>query len=268
MLTSLFFIQLALMGALAGFMAGLLGVGGGLIIVPTLAILLEYHKINQLYVQHLAVGTSLFVMVFTSASSIWAHQRKGAIDWRIVRIMTIPLMLGALFGSLLAKWVPGYVLKWFFVVYAYSVAFQMLLNPRLTPHCRLPRASSLWGVSGLIGVISSLVGIGGGTLNVPFLSWCAIPLPRAIATSAALGWPVAFIGGLGYLAASWYESDLPVGSVGFVYLPAALILIVAAVTMAPQGARLAHSVPVSLLRKAFAVLMGFIATTMAVDLLN
>ena len=213
-------------------------------------------------VQHLALGTSLAVMVFTSFASVRAHHARGAVDWSIVKRMAPAMIVGMLVGSQIAGWIPSHDLKWFFVVYAYVIALQMLADKKPQGGRPLPGPLGLWSSGGVIGVISSFVGIGGGSMSVPFMSWCNVPMPRAIATSAALGWPIAVAGAVGYVISGWHAPDLPPGAVGFVYLPALLWMVPASMLMAPVGARLTHRLPVQLLRRIFACFLVFMALRM------
>ncbi|AXK39094.1 sulfite exporter TauE/SafE family protein [Crenobacter cavernae] len=262
------FFGLVAFGAIAGFLAGLLGVGGGLVIVPVMVWFLSSAKLGGDHVQHLAVGTSLAVMVFTSFSSVLAHHRRGAVDWSIVRGMAPGIVLGTFAGSQIAGLIPSDSLKWFFVVYAYAIAAQMFFNAKPTAHRAMPGRLGQLGASGVIGVVSSFVGIGGGSMSVPFMSWCNVPIHRAIATSAALGWPIAVSGAVGYLASGWNVSGLPWGAAGFVYLPAMATLMVLTVLLAPAGASAAHKLPVAKLKKAFALLMAVMASQMLASLLR
>ncbi|TCP13674.1 putative membrane protein YfcA [Crenobacter luteus] len=262
------FLGLVAFGALAGFLAGLLGVGGGLVIVPVMVWFLGSAHLGGEHVQHLAVGTSLAVMVFTSFSSVMAHHRKGAVDWGIVRGMAPGVVLGTFAGSQIAGLLPSDGLKWFFVVYAYAIALQMFFNAKPAGQRAMPGRLGQLSAAGLIGTISSFVGIGGGSMSVPFMSWCNVPIHRAIATSAALGWPIAVSGALGYLAGGWQANGLPWGSAGFVYLPAMATLMALTVLLAPLGAAAAHKLPVAKLKKAFALLMVVTATEMLLSLLR
>lgn len=259
-------LPLAGIGVVAGFLAGLLGVGGGLIIVPAMVWVLEAAGVTH-QVQHLALGTSLAVMVFTSFASVRAHHARGAVDWSIVKRMAPAMIVGMLVGSQIAGWIPSHDLKWFFVVYAYVIALQMLADKKPQGGRPLPGPLGLWSSGGVIGVISSFVGIGGGSMSVPFMSWCNIPLKRAIATSAALGWPIAFSGALGYMASGWGRGDLPAYTVGFVYLPAVATLCLITMATAPMGARLAHRLPVAKLKKLFALLMAVMASQLLIKAL-
>lgn len=260
-------LPLAGIGVVAGFLAGLLGVGGGLIIVPAMVWVLEAAGVTH-QVQHLALGTSLAVMVFTSFASVRAHHARGAVDWSIVKRMAPAMIVGMLVGSQIAGWIPSHDLKWFFVVYAYVIALQMLADKKPQGGRPLPGPLGLWSSGGVIGVISSFVGIGGGSMSVPFMSWCNVPMPRAIATSAALGWPIALSGTLGYMLSGWGRSGLPAYSAGFVYLPAVATLCLITMRTAPIGARLAHRLPVAKLKKAFAGVMILTATQLLWKLLH
>ncbi len=196
-------------GVVAGFLAGLLGVGGGLVIVPVVVGVLDAAALGGNHVQHLAVGTSLAVMVFTSFASVRAHHKKGAVNWAIVRGMAPAMMLGTFAGSLLAGWIPSNALRWFFVIYAYAIGAQMFFGATPTASREMPGFAGQSAAGGVIGMVSSWVGIGGGSMSVPFMGWCNVPMHSAIATSAALGWPIAVSGALGYLTAGWQTPGLP-----------------------------------------------------------
>ncbi|QDQ26940.1 sulfite exporter TauE/SafE family protein [Chitinimonas arctica] len=255
-------------GATAGVLAGLLGVGGGLIIVPALVALFEINQIGTSHVLQIALGTSLASIVFTSISSLRAHHGRGAVQWSTVRGMAGGLVLGTFAGSWLAARLPSIGLKWFFVVFAYLVAAQMLFGYKPKPTRQLPGSAGLSGVGGLIGGISSFVGIGGGSLSVPFMSWCNVPMQMAVGTSAALGLPIAVAGLAGYALNGIGVPGLPSGSMGFVYLPALLGIALASVVTAPFGAALAHRLPVATLKKCFAALLLLIASRMLFGLLS
>ncbi|MEW5790120.1 MAG: sulfite exporter TauE/SafE family protein [Pseudomonadota bacterium] len=251
----------------AGFLAGLLGVGGGLVIVPVLSFLFAAQGFAAGQIMHLALGTSLASIVFTSIASLRAHHRHGAVDWRAWGGLAPGIVVGTLLGTVLAAGLPTRPLVLIFVVFEFYVATQMLLGFRPRPERRLPGRAGLTAAGGVIGGVSSLVGIGGGTLSVPFLSWCNVPLHRAIGTSAALGLPIAVAGALGYGLNGMAAERLPAYSLGFVYLPALAGLVLGSVLTAPLGARLAHRLPVSALKKGFAVLLYTLAVRMAFSLL-
>lgn len=250
------------LGLVVGFVAGLLGVGGGLIIVPVLIMLLHTHGQAVGMEPQLALGTSLATILFTSLSSVRAHHRRGAVEWPLVRRIAPGIVLGTLAGAALAARMPATVLKIFFVVFLFYAAIQMWLDFKPAPHRGLPGRIGTSLAGGVIGVVSSWVGIGGGTLSVPFMLWHNVPLHRAIATSAAIGFPIAFAGAAGYVLGGWTASDLPAGSLGFVYLPALAGIVLGSVLTAPLGARTAHRLPVRPLKRVFALLLFTLALRM------
>jgi uncharacterized membrane protein YfcA len=250
------------LGLVVGFVAGLLGVGGGLIIVPVLIMLLHTHGQAVGMEPQLALGTSLATILFTSLSSVRAHHRRGAVEWPLVRCIAPGIVLGTLAGAALAARMPATVLKIFFVVFLFYAAIQMWLDFKPAPQRGLPGRIGTSLAGGVIGVVSSWVGIGGGTLSVPFMLWHNVPLHRAIATSAAIGFPIAFAGAAGYVLGGWTASGLPAGSLGFVYLPALAGIVLGSVLTAPLGARTAHRLPVRPLKRVFALLLFTLALRM------
>ncbi len=249
-------------GGVAGVLAGLLGVGGGVVIVPMLVALFTTQHFAPASILHLAVGTSLASIVFTSISSLRAHHRRGAVDWQVVRRVTPGILAGTLAGSFVAAQLSGRLLKGFFVVFLYLIAIQLLLDARPKPSRQLPGATGMFGAGTVIGGVSSLVGIGGGSMSVPFLVWCNVSLPNAIGTSAAIGLPIALAGAVGYAASGLGTGALPAYSLGFVHLPALAGVAVVSVLTAPFGARLAHALPVSHIKKTFALLLAVMGTRM------
>lgn len=254
------------LGAFAGILAGLLGVGGGLVIVPVLTFIFTALHMPDGHILHLALGTSLASIMFTSVSSLRAHHLRGAVDWLVVRRISLGIMAGTFGGSWIAAQLSTRFLKGFFVVFLYYVATQMLLNIKPKPHRQLPGLPAMFGVGGVIGCVSSLVGIGGGSLSVPFLTWCNVAIHRAIGTSAAIGFPIALAGAAGYVI-NGLSAPLPPYSLGFVYLPALAGIAAASVATAPLGAKLAHSLPIDKLKKIFALLLIVMGTKMMVSLL-
>lgn len=250
------------LGLVVGFVAGLLGVGGGLIIVPVLIMLLHTHGQAVGMEPQLALGTSLATILFTSLSSVRAHHRRGAVEWPLVWRIAPGIVFGTLAGAALAARMPATVLKIFFVVFLFYAAIQMWLDFKPAPHRGLPGRIGTSLAGGVIGVVSSWVGIGGGTLSVPFMLWHNVPLHRAIATSAAIGFPIAFAGAAGYVLGGWTASGLPAGSLGFVYLPALAGIVLGSVLTAPLGARTAHRLPVRPLKRVFALLLFTLALRM------
>jgi len=253
-------------GAVAGILAGLLGIGGGLVIVPMLVFAFTHQGISPQVIMHLALGTSMASIVFTSVSSFLAHHRRGAVHWDVVKRIVIGILVGTFLGSCLAARLSTGFLKGFFVLFLYYVAVQMLLDKKPKPSRSLPGSIGMFAVGNLIGAVSSLVGIGGGTLSVPFMIWCNIPVHHAIGTSAAIGFPIAIAGTIGYLVNGIQAAHLPAYSMGFLYLPALIGIVIASVLTAPLGVRIAHALPVQQLKKVFAVILLVVATRMAVGL--
>ncbi|WP_305043585.1 sulfite exporter TauE/SafE family protein [Geoalkalibacter sp.] len=247
-------------GAFAGVLAGLLGVGGGIVIVPLLTFAFTALHMPADYILHLALGTSLASIVFTSISSLRAHHARGAVHWPVVRGISLGILTGTFFGSWVAAQLSSRFLGGFFVVFLYFVAVQMFFNIRPKPSRTLPGAPGMFGVGNVIGGVSSLVGIGGGSLSVPFLAWCNLPMHHAVGTSAAIGFPIAVAGAAGYILNGLAVTELPGASLGFVYLPALVGIALASVCTAPLGARLAHSLPVGRLKKIFAIFLTLMGT--------
>lgn len=254
-------------GAVAGVLAGLLGVGGGLVIVPALVFVFHQQGLPADWVPHLALGTSLASIVFTSLSSCRAHHRAQNVDWGVVRHISPGIVLGTLCGSLLAAQLSPVFLKVFFVVFATLVSIQMGFGLRPPARGALPGWPGMGLAGGVIGAVSSWVGIGGGSLSVPFLSWCQVPLKRAIGTSSAIGLPIALAGAVGYVLAGWGKPGLPAASLGLVYLPALAGIVLTSVLCAPLGAYWALKAPVAALKRGFALLLLLGAIKMASSLL-
>lgn len=252
----------ALVGIVAGVLAGLLGIGGGLVIVPILAYLFGRQGVPQEIIMHLALGTSMATIIFTSISSFWAHHQRGAVSWTVVRRIVWGILLGSFLGPVIVAELSSNFLKIFFALFLYGVGGQLLLNRRPQPSRQLPGRVGMFGVGNVIGLISSLVGIGGGTLSVSFMLWCNVAIQRAIGTSAAIGLPIAVAGTLGYVLNGWHNSLLPAHSFGFVYLPALVGIASVTVLTAPLGARLAHNLPVVRLKRLFGLLLLLVATKM------
>lgn len=243
------------LGLVVGFFAGLLGVGGGGIMVPILTMLFVSQGFAADHLVHMALGTSMASIVVTSLSSMRSHQQHGAVLWPVVSKMAAGILLGTFSISFFASNLPSMFLAIFFSVFMTYIAIQMFLNIKPKPSRTLPGRLGLSLAGFGIGGISALVAIGGGSLTVPFLTWCNIKIQHAIGTSAAIGFPIALAGGLGYLLSGWNEVGLPENSLGFVYWPAVLLISVVSVVTAPLGAKLAHRLPVGILKKIFAVIL-------------
>lgn len=251
-----------LTGAIAGFFAGLLGVGGGVIVVPILTVLFTSQGFPAREVLHLALGTSMATILFTSMSSLRAHHAHKAVLWPVVRDLTPGILLGTLLGAQLAGRISSQALSIFFVSFMILVAIQMIANLRPKPSRSLPGRGGLGLTGALIGGVASLAAMGGGALTVPYLIWCNVRPHWAIGTSAAVGLPIAIGGTLGYIWNGWGHADLPTGSLGFVYLPALGIILLASVLTAQLGAKLAHRLPIKILKRIFAGLLLVLSTKM------
>ncbi|SHN72128.1 sulfite exporter TauE/SafE family protein [Desulfovibrio litoralis] len=249
-------------GAFAGILAGLFGVGGGIVIVPLVSMVLVSQGVTPDHIMHIAIGTSLASIMFTSISSFMSHHKRGAVLWSLVFTIAPGILIGTLLGSYIASYLSPTFLKTFFAIFLLYVATQMLLNFKPKGERTLPKMIGTSLIGGLIGVVSSLVGIGGGTLSVPFMLWCNIPMPKAVGTSAAIGFPIAVSGALGYVLTGLSVSDLPPYSFGYVYIPALLGLVATSMLTAPIGVKLAHSLPVPKLKKMFSILLYIMAIKM------
>jgi len=241
-------------GLLAGTAAGLLGVGGGLVVVPALTFLFAAWGLEPGLAVHSAVGTSLATIVVTGAASVRAHHRHGAVLWPRVLRLGPAVAVGAVAGALLAHRMPGAALRAAVGVFELVVAVRMAFADFTPPGGREREGGVLWGLP--IGAVSALVGIGGGTLTVPYLAARGVPLHRAVGTGSALGVPIALAGGAALVFAGWGEAGLPAPRLGYVYLPAFVAVAVASALSAPLGARLAHRLPADRLRRVFAVVVG------------
>ncbi len=255
------------LGLAAGFMAGLLGVGGGLLMVPVLTWAFLEQGFSTTYNIHLALGTSLGVIVITSISSMKAHHAHGAVDWRVFRHILPGIVLGTLAGAWLAAFFSDRGLKVFFTCFLFYVATQMLMGFRPKAARALPGWTGMATAGGVIGMVSSWVGIGGGTLTVPFLTWCNVRMQTAIGTSSAIGLPIAVSGAIGYMLSGRGLAGLPDWSLGFVYLPALATIAAGSWLTAPFGARKTHSWPVATLKRVFAGLLYLLGVRMAYSLL-
>ena len=251
------------LGAFTGFFAGMLGIGGGLVMVPALTLMFAAQsQFPAAEILHMALGTSMATIIFTAVASLKTHHQHGAVLWKVFKAITPGILLGTAAGTLLAAAVPTRPLAVFFTFFVCFVALQMATNIKPKPSRDLPGALGTAAVGLGIGAISSLVAIGGGALTVPFLTWCNVRLQQAIGTSAAVGLPIAVGGTLGYIFNGWRVTDLPAGSLGFVYLPALVVLVAASTLTAPYGARLAHQLPVATLKRLFAGILILLAAKM------
>ena len=257
--TLLFYLTL---GLFAGVMAGLLGVGGGLIIVPTLAWIFHHQQVDDAIVMHLAIGTSLATIVVTSISSVRAHHRRGAVLWPIFWRLTPGIVVGAWLGAAIADALPSAVLSKVFAVFVLTVAAQMGFGAKPAPHRELPGTTGMLTAGGVIGAVSAIVGIGGGSLTVPFLTWCNTAIRQAVATSSACGLPIALAGALGFVVTGLNATGRPDWSLGYVYGPALVGITLTSMLSAPLGAKLAHTLPTEMLKKVFAAFLTLVGVKM------
>jgi len=249
-------------GTVIGFFAGLLGIGGGMTLVPILAALFAAQQMAPEHVMHLALGTAMAGVLFTGSASVREHHKLGSVDWIVVRRLAPPMATGTLLSSLASGWLPQQTLALAFAVIVTGAATQIWIGRKPGPGRTLPGPAGLWGVGLVIGVICGLVSAGGAFLSMPFMLWCGVPVRLAIGTGAALGVPVAGLGTLGFVVSGWSAAGLPAGSLGFVLLPALAVVVVASTLTAPLGARLAHRLPVATLRRLFAVVLYLVAAKM------
>lgn len=252
-------VELALMGACAGFLAGLLGIGGGMIMVPFMTLILESKHFPPEYVVKMAVATSLATICFTSLSSVRAHHRRGAVLWPVALLLAPGILLGSLIGSQIAVALPTRILSMVFALFVAFSATQMFLDRKPKPTRTLPGAPGMFGMGGVIGLLSSVVGAGGAFVSVPFMSWCNVKIHQAVATSAALGFPIALAGTMGYAWAGRTLPDMPAGALGYLYLPGLIIISIASMSTAPLGARTAHGMDIRPLKRAFAGVLYLLA---------
>jgi uncharacterized membrane protein YfcA len=255
LLEPLLILELALLGTCTGFLAGLLGIGGGMLLVPFLTFILSAKGFPQDYTVKMAVATSLATICFTSLSSVRAHHQRGAVLWNVARLLAPGILVGSLFGAQIAVALPGKMLSVLFALFVGFSATQMFLDRKPKPTRTLPKGPGMFAMGGLIGLLSALVGAGGAFISVPFMTWCNVKIHNAVGTSSALGFPIALAGTLGYIWAGFGLPQMPPGSVGYLYLPALVIISIASMTMAPLGARTAHRMDIRPLKKVFATVL-------------
>jgi uncharacterized membrane protein YfcA len=248
-------LALALIGTCTGFLAGLLGIGGGMVMVPFVTMILTRQGYPAEYTVKMAVATSLATIAFTSVSSVRAHNARGAVLWPVVKVLAPGILVGSLLGAQVAHALPGKLLGIFFAAFVAFSATQMLLNRKPRPSRTMPGPAATFGVGTAIGALSALVGAGGAFMSVPFMLWCNIRIHDAVGTSAALGFPIAVAGTLGYIWAGHGLPQMPPGSIGYLYLPGLVIISAASMLMAPLGARTAHRMDITPLRKLFALVL-------------
>ncbi len=251
-------VILIFLGLFSGLMAGLLGVGGGLIIVPVLIIIFEQQNFPVVYLSQMAVATSLTTIIFTSMSSIRSHHQAQIIDWSVVFRLSTGIVVGAILGALFASKITGVLLQALFGIFAVLVSLQMVFSLKPKAGRALPGKLGL-GISGsVIAAVSALFGIGGGSLSVPLLSWFGVEMKKAVAISSACGLPIAFFASAGFILAGWKITDFPAGTFAYIYWPAVLLISSVSMITAHYGARLAQRLPAQKLKQIFAVFLFII----------
>lgn len=249
-----------LTGAFAGLLAGLLGVGGGLFIVPVLLFILPLVGVDTTHLMTICVATSLCTIVVTSISSVIAHQKHQAILWPVFWQFLPGIIFGSLVGSYVADSISEQLLTNLFAVSVILIAFKMIFKLQLGAVNEVPKRSILILTGTFIGGLSTMIGIGGGALTVPVLSYWKTPMAKAVATSSACGLPIAVAGTVGFIIVGLEQTNLPSYSSGYVYWPAVLGIVVTSVIFAPIGAKLAHKISAPLLSKIFAIFLLVVGT--------
>ena len=263
LLTPSLIMELLALGLVSGFLAGLLGIGGGMLMVPFLTMILGARGVPSGMAVKMAIATSMATIAFTSISSVRAHHRRGAVRWPIVRGIAPGIVVGGLLaGAGAFSMLKGQALALVFGLFVSFSATQMLRSRQPKASRQMPGAAGQVAAGTGIGFLSGLVGAGGGFVSVPFMTWCNVPIHQAVATSAALGFPIALANTLGYVIGGWSLPAALPGAVGYLYLPALVVIASASITMAPLGARTAHAMNVAQLKKAFALLLYLLAAYM------
>ena len=263
LLEPLLVIELACIGIATGFLAGLLGIGGGMMMVPFVTIIMSNRGVAPDLAIKMAIATSMATIIFTSISSVWAHHRRGAVRWDIVKRLAPGIVVGSLVGSLgVFALLKGAHLAIFFALFVSFSATQMFLDKKPEPTRQLPGVVGLVAAGGLIGFLSGLVGAGGAFISVPFMTWCNVAIRHAVATSAALGFPIAAANVMGYVFSGLDVQNLPAGAFGYIWLPALGVIAMCSFSMAPLGAKAAHTLPVGKLKRIFASVLYVLAAYM------
>jgi uncharacterized membrane protein YfcA len=256
-------LQLLTLGCFTGFLAGLLGIGGGMLMVPFMTLILSQHGVPAVLSVKMAIATSMATILFTSISSVRAHHKRGAVRWDLVRTLAPGIVAGGLVsGAGVFALLKGTTLAFLFAVFVVFSATQMLLGRKPHASRQVPGPAGRFAAGGVIGFVSGLVGAGGGFISVPFMTWCNVPMHSAVATSAALGFPIALANTVGYvIGGRSLQSPLP-GSLGYLWLPALAVIASASVLLAPLGAKAAHAMNVQQLKRVFAGMLYLLALYM------
>lgn len=256
-------LELALLGIATGFLAGLLGIGGGMLMVPFITLILSHQNVAPDLAVKMAIATSMATIIFTSISSVRAHHKRGAVRWDIVKRLAPGIIIGSFIGSLgVFALLKGSYLAIFFGLFVGFSATQMFLDKKPKPTRQMPDTAGQFAAGGFIGFLSGLVGAGGGFISVPFMAWCNVAMHNAVATSAALGFPIAAANVIGYVISGLKVQNLPPASFGYIWLPGLVVIAVCSVFTAPLGAKAAHALPVRRLKRIFASILYVLAAYM------
>jgi uncharacterized membrane protein YfcA len=256
-------VELAAIGICTGFLAGLLGIGGGMVMVPFITFILSHRGVDADLAVKMAIATAMATVIFTSVSSVRAHHKRGAVRWDLVKGLAPGIVLGSLISSLgVFALLKGSYLAIFFGLFVGFSATQMFLDKKPSPSRQVPAAAGLMGAGGVIGFLSGLVGAGGGFMSVPFMTWCNVAIHNALATSAALGFPIAVANVAGYIVSGLSVQGLPDDAFGFIWVPALVIIAACSVFTAPLGAKVAHGLPMKKLKRIFASVLYLLAAYM------
>ncbi|MEK8052575.1 sulfite exporter TauE/SafE family protein [Ideonella sp. DXS22W] len=257
-------LELLLLGCVTGFLAGLLGIGGGMLMVPFLTMIFSGRGVAPGMAVKMAIATSMATILFTSISSVRAHHKRGAVHWHLVKQFAPGLVLGGLLaGAGVFAVLKGHWLALVFAAFVGFSATQMLRNKKPKPSRQMPGPVGTAAAGTGIGFLSGLVGAGGAFVSVPFMTWCNVPMHNAVATSSALGFPIALANTVGYIVAGWGVASALPGTLGYVMVPALVVIAAASVFTAPLGARTAHAMDVAQLKRVFAILLYGLASYMA-----
>lgn len=253
-------LELLALGAFTGFLAGLLGIGGGMLMVPFVTLIVGARGVEPGLAVKMAIATSMSTILFTSISSLRAHHKRGAVRWDLVRGIAPGIVIGSLIaGAAAFALIRGAMLAALFALFVGFSATQMLLNRKPSPSRSMPGPLGQGAAGAGIGFLSGLVGAGGAFVSVPFMAWCNVPIHNAVATSAALGFPIALASTVGYVIGGWNLPPALPGAFGYLYLPALVCIAAASVSTAPLGARAAHSMDIRQLKRVFAVMLYALA---------
>jgi uncharacterized membrane protein YfcA len=256
-------LELALLGLSTGFLAGLLGIGGGMLLGPFLTIILSARSVSADLAVKMAIATSMATIIFTSISSVQAHHRRGAVRWDIVKGLAPGILIGGAIASAgVFALLKGTALAILFALFVGLSATQMFLDKKPRPSRQLPGYRGQLAAGSAIGFMSGLVGAGGAFISVPFMVAHNVAIINAVATSAALGFPIALANTVGYVISGASLPNLPAHSLGYVWLPALGVIACCSVLTAPLGAKMAHKLPVAKLKKVFALILYSLAAYM------